>query len=85
MYEEHSTYSAKDFLMKLVINSKFPIRMVQTDNGTEFTNTLIVTKAKHKTLFEQALEDMDILDASSSLSCPPPLRALTKGRQSGIV
>ena len=51
--------------MKLVTNSKFPIRMVQTDNGTEFTNTLIVTKAKHKTLFEQALEDMDILDASS--------------------
>jgi len=61
MYDEHSTYSAKDFLMKLVSNPKFPIRMVQTDNGTEFTNALLVIKAKHKTLFEQALEDMGIL------------------------
>jgi transposase len=61
MYEEHSTYSAKDFLMKLVRNPHFPIREVQTDNGTEFTNALLVVKAKHKTLFEQALADMDIL------------------------
>jgi len=29
--------------------------MVQADNGTEFTNALIVTKAAHKTLFEQSL------------------------------
>ena len=61
MYDEHSTYSAKDFLMKLVSNPHFPIREVQTDNGSEFTNALLVIKAKHKTLFEQALEDMDIL------------------------
>jgi len=61
MYEEHSTYSAKDFLMKLVKNPHFPIREVQTDNGTEFTNALLVVKAKHKTLFEEALAEMDIL------------------------
>jgi len=61
MYDEKSTYSAQDFLMKLAANPKFPIREVQTDNGTEFTNSLWVIKAKHKTLFEQALEDMDIL------------------------
>jgi len=61
MYDEHSTHSAKDFLMKLVTNPKFPIRMVQTDNGSEFTNALLVIKAKHKTLFEQALEDLGIL------------------------
>ena len=61
MYEEHSTYSAKDFLEKLIHKAPFPIRMVQTDNGTEFTNALLVVKAKHKTLFEQALLDMDIL------------------------
>ena len=61
MYDEHSTYSAKDFLMKLVANPHFPIREAQTDNGTEFTNALLVIKAKHKTLFEQALEDMGIL------------------------
>lgn len=60
MYEEHSTYSAKDFLIKLVKHSRFPIREIQTDNGTEFTNALLVTKSKHKTLFEQALADMGI-------------------------
>ena len=61
MYDEHSTFSAKDFLTKLAANPFFPIREVQTDNGTEFTNALLVIKANHKTLFEQALEDMDIL------------------------
>ena len=60
MYEEHSTYSAKDFLVKLVTTAPFPLRLVQTDNGTEFTNALLVTKAMHKSLFEQALLDMDI-------------------------
>ena len=61
MYDERSTYSAKDFLTKLAANPLFPIREVQTDNGSEFTNALWVIKAKHKTLFEQALEDMGIL------------------------
>jgi transposase len=61
MYNEHSTYSAKDFLEKLIRHAPFPIREAQTDNGTEFTNALLVVKAKHKTLFEQALLDMDII------------------------
>ena len=61
MYDEHSTYSAYDFLIKLVKHAKFPIREIQTDNGTEFTNTLLVVKAKHKTLFEEALEQMEII------------------------
>jgi len=61
MYDEHSTYSAKDFLEKFLPAAPFPIREAQTDNGTEFTNALLVKKAKHKTLFEQALLDMDIL------------------------
>lgn len=61
MYNEHSTYSARDFLLKLVTHSPFPIREIQTDNGTEFTNTLLVVKAKHRTLFEEALQEMDIL------------------------
>jgi len=60
MYDEHSTYSARNFLEKLVKRSPFPIRAIQTDNGTEFTNALLVTKSKHKTLFEQALQDMGI-------------------------
>lgn len=60
MYDEHSTYSAKDFLMKLIAHAPFPIRLIQTDNGTEFTNALLVTKSKHKTMFENALVEMGI-------------------------
>lgn len=60
MYDEHSTYSAADFLMKLVKRAPFPIRAIQTDNGTEFTNALLVTKSKHKTMFENALMEMGI-------------------------
>lgn len=61
MYDEHSTYSAKDFLEKVLKDFPFPVREVQTDNGTEFTNALLVVKAAHKSLFEQALLDMDII------------------------
>lgn len=60
MYAEHSSVSAKDFLERLVRVAPFPIRMIQTDNGAEFTNALLVTKAKHKTLFEEALIEMGI-------------------------
>lgn len=70
MYDEHSTYSAKDFLMKLVRAAPFPIRMVQTDNGTEYTNALLVTKAKHKTLFEEALLKMGILYQRIRIATP---------------
>jgi transposase len=61
MYEEHSTYSAHDFLMKLLKAAPFAIREIQTDNGSEFTNALLVVKAAHKTLFEEALQEMGIL------------------------
>lgn len=61
MYDEHSTYSARAFLEELVRRAPFPIRAIQTDNGTEFTNALLVTKSRHKTLFEQGLLDMGIL------------------------
>jgi len=70
MYEECSTYSAKDFLIKLVTTSPYPIRLVQTDNGSEFTNALKVTKSKHKSLFEQALEDMGILYQRIQIATP---------------
>lgn len=56
MYDEHSSYSARDFLEKLFRYAPFSIRLVQTDNGAEFTSTLFVTKSKHLTLFEQATE-----------------------------
>ena len=61
MYDEHSTYSSLDFLKKLVVVFPFPIREIQTDNGTEWTNALLVKTATHKTLFEQELENMGII------------------------
>ena len=61
MYNEHSTYSSKDFLMKLLKAFPFPIRAVQTDNGTEWTTALLVKDKRSKTLFEKALDDMDII------------------------
>ena len=60
MYAEQSSDSAKDFLERLIQAAPFPIRMIQTDNGTDFTNALVVTKSKHKTLFEEALNEMGI-------------------------
>ena len=61
MYDEHSTYSSKDFLMKIIIAFPFAIREIQTDNGREFTNAYIPMKTELKSLFEQALEEMDII------------------------
>jgi len=60
MYDEKSSYCARQFLDEFLSAVPFPVKRVQTDNGTEFTNALIVVTAKHKTLFEQALGDMDI-------------------------
>jgi len=70
MYDEHSTYSSRQFLDEMFKYFKFPIREAQTDNGTEFTNALLVVKAKHKTLFEQALEDMDIIYHRIKIATP---------------
>lgn len=61
MYDEHSTYSSLDFLKKLIEYFPFPIREKQTDNGTEQTNALLVKKPTHKTLFEEYLEENDII------------------------
>ena len=60
MYDEHSTYSSKQFLESLIRNVPFPILEVQTDNGTEFTAALLSVKPENKSLFESALEQMEI-------------------------
>jgi transposase InsO family protein len=60
MYEEHSAYSAEEFLTNLIRHAPFPIRMIRTDNDTKFTNALLVVKGKHKTLFEAALQEIGI-------------------------
>lgn len=70
MYDEHSTYSSKDFLEKLIIHAPFPIREVQTDNGMEFTNRLIVVKSKHLTMFEEALIEMGIIYHRIQIATP---------------
>jgi transposase InsO family protein len=70
MYDEQSTYSAKLFLEEMFKYYPFPVREVQTDNGTEFTNVLISVKAEHKTLFEQALADMDIIYKRIRIATP---------------
>ena len=56
--------------MRLVNTSLFPIREVQTDNGTGSSNALLAIKAAHKSLFEQALEDMDILYKRIRIATP---------------
>lgn len=59
MYDEHSTYSSTDFLKKLISRCPFPIREIQTDNGTEFTRALISDDGK-LSLFEEMLEKCGI-------------------------
>lgn len=55
MYNEHSTYSSQDFVKKMVKFFPFKIELVQTDNGTEWTNALI-SNTPTLTLFEEELE-----------------------------
>ena len=59
MYDEHSTHSSTDFLIKLIKNSPFSIREVQTDNGAEFTRALLSNDGK-PSLFESMLEKCNI-------------------------
>ena len=61
MYNEHSTYSAEKFLIELIQRCPFPIRQIQTDNGTEFTKALISNNPNDKSLFESKLEENGIL------------------------
>ena len=60
MYDEHSTYSAEAFLIELIERCPFPIREIQTDNGTEFTKALISNDPNDKSLFESKLEEYQI-------------------------
>lgn len=59
MYNEHSTYSSQDFVKKMVKFFPFKIELVQTDNGTEWTNALI-SNTPTLTLFEEELERNEI-------------------------
>lgn len=59
MYDEHSTYSSRDFIRKAISFFPFRIEMVQTDNGTEWTKALI-SDDPTPTLFEQELRSAKI-------------------------
>ena len=61
MYDEHSTYSSAQFLVNLVNKCPFPIREIQTDNGSEFTNALLQKNCDHKSLFENLLDKYGII------------------------
>lgn len=54
LYDEHSTYSSRDFICKVIEFFPFRIELVQTDNGTEWTNALISSHPT-PTLFEEEL------------------------------
>ena len=47
MYDEHSTYSSRDFLLKLIKAFPAPIREIQTDNGRGFTNAYLIDEKKY--------------------------------------
>ena len=59
-YKEHSTYSSMQFLKYVVEKFPYAIECIQTDNGSEFTNTMISTKNPKPSLFEKTLEQLGI-------------------------
>jgi len=70
IYEEHSTYSSDQFLQSLVKKAPFVIRMVQTDNGTEFTKALISNDPNDLSLFEERLKEYGILYKRTRVATP---------------
>ena len=60
--KEHSTYESTKFLEKAIKYYEFKIKLVQTDNGSEFTNRLSwrPTDKNKKTKFEKRLEELGI-------------------------
>ncbi len=67
MYDEHSTYSSREFIRKAIAFFPFKIELVQTDNGTEWTKALI-SNDPTPTLFEQELEKAGIKKRGSYIN-----------------
>ncbi|MBU5449476.1 DDE-type integrase/transposase/recombinase [Acetivibrio sp. MSJd-27] len=70
MYDEHSTYSSRDFLLKLIAAAPFQIREIQTDNGSEFTNANVDRPDAPLTSFELLLQKMDIIYHRIKIATP---------------
>lgn len=60
MYDEHSTHSSIDFLHRLVKESPFQIKRIQTDNGSEWTKQLKANDPNDLTSFELGLKEYGI-------------------------
>ena len=58
-FREHSSYSSAIFLEHMLKAFKFPVKCVQTDNGSEFTKRFS-SKKLSSTLFEDALQSHNI-------------------------
>ena len=61
-YEEHSSFSAADFLRKMTAWFKrkgVTVECVQTDNGSEFTNRFTANK-EYPTQFQQTADELGI-------------------------
>lgn len=60
--KEHSTYESTKFLDKVIKYYAFKIKLIQTDNGCEFTNRLSWRPAdkNKKTMFEKRLKELGI-------------------------
>ena len=60
--KEHTTYESAKFVDRLVRYFPFKIKLIQTDNGFEFTNRLSWNKSSRniETLFERRLRELGI-------------------------
>jgi transposase InsO family protein len=59
-FKEHSTYSSAEFIKHVVKRFPYAIECIKTDNGSEFTNRLNVSKKGTPTLFEKTPEQLNI-------------------------
>lgn len=59
-FKEHSSYSSSEFIKHCVKRFPYAIECVQTDNGSEFTNSMNNSKVIRPTLFEKTLAELCI-------------------------
>ena len=59
-FQEHSSYSAAQFIRHCVEKFPYAIECVQTDNGSEFTNRMNSSKTVRPTYFQKTLEELGI-------------------------
>ena len=59
-FQEHSTYTSTQFLKHVVEKFPYAIVCIQTDNGSEFTNSMNNNKEPKPSLFEKTLAELGI-------------------------